>query len=146
MSEYSTTDMETGEWVQVYDLEKCLKAIRVRNKRNEDLIEKLKVKIKELQEEYSKDSEIYEMQMKLEKVRSDYYRGFPISESQKIAIDEWCNEHDKTAHGLNTLDKKLRAGGCCGGRYSYHFIPTSIGTSGTIKCHCGAEFEFQKIE
>ncbi|WP_143322956.1 hypothetical protein [Clostridium sp. HBUAS56010] len=145
MSEYSTTDMETGEWVQVYDLEKCLKAIRVRDKRNEDLIEKLKTMNKELREEYDRDNEIQKMQMELKKVRSDYYRGFPISESEKEAIDEWCNEHDKSVHGLDTLGKRLKAGGCCGGRYSYHFVPTSIGVSGTIKCHCGAEFEFQRI-
>ena len=26
-----------------------------------------------------------------------------------------------------------------------NFVPTSIGTSGVIKCSCGAEFEFQEI-
>lgn len=145
MSEYSTWDIDANEFVTVYDLEKCLQAIRVRNKNNENLIERLQKKNKELAEEYSKDKEIQKMQAILDNMQADYRRGFPISEEEQKSIDNWIDEHDRTVHRLDDLNKKLKAGGCCGGRYSYHSVPTSIGTSGTVKCHCGAEFEFHEL-
>lgn len=145
MSEYSTWDIDKNEFITVYDLEKCFQAIRVRNKNNEDLIARLQKKNKELEEEHFKDDEIQKMRNSLGKMQSDYYRGFPISESEQRLIDEWIEEHDKIVHGLDSLNKKLKAGGCCGGRYSYCFVPTSIGTVGTVKCHCGAEFDFQEL-
>lgn len=100
---------------------------------------------KELKDEHYKNSEMQIMKEQLDRMRKDYYRGFPISDKEDDAIKEWCNKHDVEAHGLNTLDKKLKAGGCIGGRYSYKFVPTSIGVSGSIVCSCGASFEFQEI-
>lgn len=49
-----------------------------------------------------------------------------------------------TEHGY-TPEMRIKAEGCIGGRYKYVFIPTSLGVSGKIVCHCGAEFEFQEI-
>lgn len=108
-------------------------------------IEYLQNEVKQLKEEYSKDEEIQKMQKELNKMSEDLYRGFPISTSEQESIDKWCKEHDEKVHGLNTLDKKLKAGGCIGGRYTYHFVPTSIGTIGTIECSCGASFTFQNL-
>jgi len=108
-------------------------------------IEYLQNEVKQLKEEYSKDEEIQKMHQKLNKMSEDLHRGFPISTSEQESIDQWCKEHDEKVHGLNTLDKKLKAGGCIGGRYTYHFVPTSIGTIGTIECSCGASFTFQNL-
>ena len=100
---------------------------------------------RKLKEEYDKDEEIQKMKTEIKKIRQDYYRGFPISAEDAERMDEWKIQHEQKVHGLYTLEDRLRAGGTVGGRYSYHFVPTSIGTSGTIRCSCGAEFEFQEI-
>lgn len=98
-----------------------------------------------LKNENYKDEELSKMKAQLEKMQQDYYRGFPISEEEQKSIREWVDKHDKEVHHARTLGDKLKLGGCCGGRYSYHFVPTSIGTIGTVKCSCGAEFTFQDL-
>ena len=52
----------------------------------------------------------------------------------------WEKEHGLTSDRLRT-----KAEGRSCSRYSYKFVPTVLGTSGVIRCHCGATFEFQKI-
>ena len=93
-----------------------------------------------------KDQELSRMKKDLEEMKADYYRGFPISKNKQDKIDEWIDKHEKEAHNCRTLDDKMRRGGCIGGTYTYEFIPTSIGTIGTIKCNCGAEFTFQEMD
>ena len=79
--------------------------------------------------------------------RDNRTRGFPITEEQENKIFEWMREHEKTAHGLETLDDFFEAAGAIGGMYRYIFLPTSIGTSGVVQCClCGEEFEFQEID
>ena len=70
---------------------------------------------------------------------------FPISKDEENAIEEWKKKHDEDVHGLTTNNLRMKAEGVSGGRYSYHFVPTALGTSGVIKCSCGAKFEFQEI-
>lgn len=143
--EYSRSDPETGKWTHVYDLEKCLTAIRVRNKDNENRIKYLQEENRKLREEYNKDEEIQKMQQKLDRMQKDYWRGFPITEDEENAIEEWKQKHDAEVHRWITDRTRMKAEGVSGGRYSYHFVPTSLGVSGVIRCHCGAEFEFQEI-
>ena len=100
---------------------------------------------KKLKEEHYKDTELQKMKEELERVRADMYRGFPISEEEKRRIKEWQDKHDTEAHGLKTLKERVHAGGCIGGRYTYHFVPTSIGVIGTVECNCGAKFTFQDL-
>ena len=100
---------------------------------------------KKLKEEHYKDTELKEMQEELERVKADMYRGFPISEEEEKRIKEWQDKHDAEVHGLKTLKERVHAGGCIGGRYTYYFVPTSIGVVGSIKCNCGAEFIFQDL-
>lgn len=69
-----------------------------------------------------------------------YKNGFPISREQQSLIDSWIERHINEVHNGNDY------AGVYGGMFTYIFKPTSIDTSGTIKCDCGAEFEFQKIE
>ena len=39
-----------------------------------------------------------------------------------------------------------RIGGAIGGRYTFEFIPCTIGTIGTIKCgDCGEKFTFREL-
>lgn len=98
-----------------------------------------------LKNENYKNEELSGMRRQLEKMQKDYYRGFPISEEEQKSIREWMDKHDEEVHNCRTLKDKLRRGGCVGGTYKYEFVPTSIGTVGTVKCSCGAEFTFQDI-
>lgn len=98
-----------------------------------------------LKNENYKDEELSKMKTQLEKMQKDYYRGFPISEMQQKNICEWIDRHDEEVHHARTLGDKLKPGGCCDSRYTYEFIPTSIGTIGIVRCNCGAKFIFQDI-
>lgn len=98
---------------------------------------------KKLKDEHYKDSEMQRMEAELKKAKEDLYRGFPISEKEQEKIREWELKHDAEKHGLKTMEQRLRAGGCCGGRYTYQFVPTSIGTVGEVICSCGEKFTFQ---
>lgn len=90
----------------------------------------------ELLDEHYKDNKIQEMQKKYNEMRCDLNRGFPISEEESKAIRQWMDNHEKEHSGRH---------GCCGGKYTYVFIPTSLGTIGTIKCFCGESFDFQEL-
>lgn len=129
----------------VYDLDDCLKAIKQRNDDNEDRITFLMEENKKLKDEHYKDDELQKMKSRLEGMQEEYYRGFPISAKEEEAIEAWKEEHEERKHGLNTFEKRMRAMGCCGGGYTYLFTPTTIGIIGTVKCHCGEEFNFQKL-
>lgn len=100
---------------------------------------------KRLKNEHYKDDELSEMKDKLDKMQRAYYRSFPISDEEKKKIEEWKDRHDEEVHNAHSLIDKVKLGGCCGGRYTYEFIPMGIGTIGTIKCSCGAEFTFQNM-
>lgn len=99
----------------------------------------------ELRDEKYKDNELSRMEDELKTMKENYYRGFPISEEEQKSIREWMDKHDEEVHHARTLGDKLKLGGCCGGRYTYEFTPTSIGTIGTVKCSCGAKFTFQDM-
>lgn len=108
-------------------------------------IEYLEKQNQKLRDEKYKDNELLRMEAELKAMKEDYYRGFPISEEEQKSIREWMDKHDEEVHHARTLGDKLKLGGCCGGRYTYKFTPTSIGTIGTVKCSCGAEFTFQDM-
>lgn len=143
--EYSTNDPETGSWCRVYELDEALRAIKVRNMHDQDRIRRLESENKKLKEENYKDEELTAMRVQLEAMRKDYYRGFLISEEEQKNIRNWMDKHDEEVHNCHTLEDKIKRGGCIGGTYKYEFVPTSIGTVGTVKCSCGAEFTFQEI-
>lgn len=92
-----------------------------------------------LKNKYDENEEIKELKRRLREETYKNLNGFPITEEEVKAIEEWQKKHEKEVHNSSSY------AGAIGGRYSYHFVPTSIGTSGTIKCICGAEFEFQEI-
>ena len=92
-----------------------------------------------LKNKYDINEEIKELKKRLREESYKNLNGFPITEEEAKAIEEWKEKHEQEVHNGSSY------AGAIGGRYSYHFVPTSIGTSGTIKCSCGAEFEFQEI-
>ena len=142
---YSTYNTETGKYTYVYDLEDCLNSIRARNKDNEDRIERLQEENKKLKEEHYKDNELSQLKSELETFKKNYYNGFPITEKEREKIKEWKDKHEKEEHNIRTFEDRLRRGGAIGGRYTYYFTPTSVGTVGTVRCSCGAEFTFQDL-
>lgn len=97
--------------------------------------EKAREKVKKYEEEINADSRIQELQDQLQTAEAGLSRGFCIYENEKTAIKEWQAKHDIEIHKLDTLDKKLRAGGAIGGRYHYEFHPTSIGTACVCVCN-----------
>jgi hypothetical protein len=136
---------KNGKLINVYDLEECLQSIRIQNEDKDDRIKYLQEENKKLKDEAYKDNELQDMKNKLDKMQEDYYRGFPITEKEESAIKAWTKKHDEEVHKIMTQEDRIMAGGCIGGRYSYHFVPTSIGTIGTVKCSCGAEFTFCEL-
>lgn len=127
------------------NIEQCIELIRKEISRKDAIISFLRKENEKLKEENYKDEELQSMNNQLEIMKKDYWRGFPISEGEDKAIKEWQKKHEEEVHGLVTDKMRLKAQGVSGGRYSYHFVPTAIGTSGVVRCTCGAEFEFQEI-
>lgn len=80
----------------------------------------LRTENERLKSETYKDEELSKMKEQYEKMKSDYYRGFPISKKQEEKISKWIDK-------LPQVNK-----GAIGGRFHYHFFPTSIGTMGKI--------------
>ena len=70
-----------------------------------------------------------------ERMKTDYYGGFPLTQEEIEKVNNWQNEHTKVVHKAVTLDQVLRLEGVSGGRWVYEFTPTAIGTFGS--CICG---------
>ena len=116
-------------------LQKCFEMIANRINEAEEEKQKAKEKVDRYENEINADSRVQELSSRLEEAYKDLRRGFQITESEAKAISEWKEKHDIEQHSLNTLDKKLRAGGAIGGRYHYEFHPTSIGTACVCVCN-----------
>lgn len=71
--------------------------------------------------------------------RNELYQKnrFELSDRQEEKIKHWENTHDCSTRGQYK--------GAIGGRYTYKFIPTSIGVFCTVKCSCGAELDASEI-
>ena len=131
-----------GEYIEVLPVEKCVKSILSRIESYEDTIERLKEENRKLKDEVWRDEELQNMKEQLDKMKSNYHRGFNITEEEDATIKEWKKKHEEEVHGLTTP----MAHGAVGGGYSYIFYPTAIGCSGVIRCDaCGEEFEFCEI-
>lgn len=77
-----------------------------------------------LKSEAYKDEELSKISESYDKMKSDYYRGFPISEKEENKINEWKK---------NIIEKWPANAGAIGGRFVYRFIPTSIGYAGVVE-------------
>lgn len=89
-------------------------------------------------EEFNKDEEIIKLtkQLKQKQERIKNSQTFVILPEEVEAIKKWQTQHTKEKHDGSEY------AGAIGGRYSYKFTPTSIGTFGTIICDCGEKFDF----
>ena len=97
----------------------------------------LKKEIEKVKSEKYADEELSRLKSEYDKIKSDYYRGFPISEEEDKNIKEWIK---------NQQEKNPGIGGAVGGRFTYKFIPTGLGTVGTIiDGFTGDEFTFQEL-
>lgn len=126
----------------IKETENICKHIQKQAERNRYEIERLRGRIKELEDEHWKDNELQSMKEQYDEMKKDYYRGFPISKEEKEKINAWINKHEKEKHPHS--ENGFPRGGAIGGCYSYIFVPTSIGVFGHIKCSCGEEFSFQE--
>ena len=97
----------------------------------------LKKEIEKVKSEKYADEELSRLKSEYDKMKSDYYRGFPISEEEDKNIKEWIKNQQKKNPGI---------GGAAGGRFTYRFTPTGLGTVGTIiDGFTGDEFTFQEL-
>lgn len=146
MRDYEYSTWKEGKFITVPKIDDLCLVLKEKfysqAKENERLIEENR-RIKN--EKYASE-ELTNMKKELNTMKKEYYNGFPISEEERNLINKWKKKHEEEDHNAKTFEQKLKLEGVSGGRYSYHFVPTTIGTSGTIRCSCGAEFEFQKIE
>ena len=93
--------------------------------------------IEKVKSEKYADEELSRLKSEYDKMKSDYYRGFPISEEEDKNIKEWKKNQQKKNPGI---------GGAAGGRFTYKFTPTGLGTVGTIiDGFTGDEFTFQEL-
>lgn len=135
-----------GEYIQVPPVEECVKSILSRVESYKNTIERLKEENRKLKDEVWKDEELQDMKEQLDKMKSNYHRGFNITEEEDATIKEWEKKHEEEVHGLTTPMARLKAQGASGGRYSYIFYPTAIGCAGVVKCNaCGEEFVFSHL-
>lgn len=87
---------------------------------------------------FNMDDRIKELEKKLEieRKRHNDSWNFSIKPENVARIEEWQTKHEKEKHNSSGY------AGTIGGRYTYEFTPTSIGTFGRIKCSCGDYFDF----
>lgn len=123
-------------------VKECLEFIEKENAKKDGIIDFFRKRNEYIESEKYKDEELSRMKQELEEMRKSYCLGFPISKEEKATIEAWKKKHDEEAHGFTTFEQRLKTEGVSGGRYTYIFIPTAIGTIGRIRCSCGAEFEF----
>lgn len=94
-------------------------------------------------EEWNKDEEIQELKSKIESLQNELWNArrysFETTPEEHEAIEKWKKNHVKEKHNGDTY------AGAIGGRYKYIFVPTSIGTVGSIKCSCGETFCFSEL-
>ena len=126
--------------IKMDNFNKHIKEIVATVEAQDVVISALREEIEFLKNKYDENEEIKELKRRLREESYKNLNGFPIAEEEVKAIEEWKKKHEQEAHNGSSY------AGAIGGRYSYHFIPTSISTIGYVKCSCGAEFTFSEIE
>ena len=114
-------------WNDLTTFESSLDNIKNKYQRLTDRCERLEEENDRLKEEHYKDNELKRLKEDYDNLYKDYIRGFPITDKQKQAIQEWYKSHK------------------CRGYLKYSFTPTCLGTSGKVICSCGKEYEFQPL-
>lgn len=121
------TVFKNGKSYPSFSVEELCDIIKITIEQKDEQIAHLSEKNKQLKEESYKDRVIQKWQKENEKLRQENYNGFPISDEEKKAIENWKRQH-------NTLIHNNESSGAIGGRYDYVFTPTSIGDIGICRC------------
>lgn len=94
-------------------------------------------------DEWNKDEEIQKLKSEIESLQNELWNArrysFEITPEEHEAIEKWKKNHVKEKHNGDAY------AGAIGGRYKYIFVPTPIGTVGSIKCSCGETFCFSEL-
>jgi len=123
-----------GETRFVPSIKSICDSLVIKFKNYQEIIDRLRKENKELKDKHYENKEIKKLQDELKTERENNERGFPISKTQADKINKWIVKHEEEHH--NGRVKSLIRG-----KYSYIFIPTSIGTFCTVKCTCGEEID-----
>lgn len=126
------TEYKDGKHKRMIDFNECIESLCIRNFDQNKRIKSLIEENKRLKSEHYKDTELQNLQHKYDELKKDAYRGFPITEEESKRICEWAYKHEMQEHPRPS--------------YTYIFAPTALGLAGRIKCSCGAEFDFRKLE
>ena len=122
-----------GKFHEFQGYEACLEDLAHSMQEVLDYAERVEAENEELKDAHWKDKRIQFLEEKLDQY-ADYWRGFPITKEQIKAIDEWKDRHWTKQHNAPDILSRLNKQGAIGGAFSYHFVPTSIGTSGVCRC------------
>lgn len=106
----------------------------------------LQKELDKLKDEKWSDKTLKDLREKLQRAYADMNRGFEITEEEDAKIKYWIREHMADRHRSVSEDDITYGAGAIGGRFSYEFIPTGIGTIGTIKCSCGESYTFRGLK
>ena len=123
-----------GEFMEVATVDEICNSIRERIESANRKADLAQEEMQKMKDEKWKDTELQEMKKQMEKAKADMYRGFSISESELEKIRAWEDQHWTNQHQAPTNEARLRKMGAIGGSFNYEFIPTSIGTVGTVCC------------
>ena len=112
----------------IEDAADVLKRIGKQYEEQEKEIKELKNKLNEYDAEVAKSETIQLMKHKIAQMHKKYYQTFYLTKEEHEEVREWMKNH-------NALIHKNIGSGAIGGRYSYEFCPTGIGTFPTIYCN-----------
>ena len=130
-------ELKEGSTWLIHDLKSLLQEVYDHYRSVVSTNEYLRKENERLKSDLYKDEELSKMKSEYDKMKSDYYRGFPISEEETKKIYEWIENQQKKVPGI---------GGASGGRFTYKFTPTGLGTAGTvIDGFTGDKFTFQEL-
>ena len=62
---------------------------------------------------------------------------FALESAQVSKLSDWLIEHDKSCKFYDDGTTPVSPTGAIGGRLTYEFTPTSLGTVSVVKCACG---------
>lgn len=123
-----------GRSVTVPTLDKLLLVIKDKVMRLQEEVEYWKNQYQTVSDEKFKDEELTRMKKELEEAKSRMHRGFDVTEDEWKAIHEWMEQFRDCDYGT------------IGGGFTYEFMPTGIGTVGTVKNISGKSFTFRELD
>ena len=91
---------------------------------------------------WNKDEEIQKLKEEIERLKAKPKKiglCFEINAEELGEINKWIDKHIEEKHNGSHY------AGAIGGRFSYRFVPTSIGEIGEVFCTCGDSFCFREL-